>query len=150
MSEIVERFEKKARFEDESEAELIREKLEQFVTSILVEVEKRDKRFRSTLIQSGSVYEGVKVRRPDEFDFMIRIDSLTNKPFFHPCDKGEGYTKLILDEHEWEEFKDDEGFFNPNLLSRFFKRLVNASLSDAKLPDGLAIQRVNQELFTET
>jgi len=150
MSEIVELFEKKARFEDESEAELIREKLEQFVTSILVEVEKRDKRFRSTLIQSGSVYEGVKVRRPDEFDFMIRIDSLTNKPFFHPCDKGEGYTKLILDEHEWEEFKDDEGFFNPNLLSRFFKKLVNASLSDAALPDGLAIQRVNQELFTET
>ena len=111
MSELVERFEKKARFEDESEAELIREKLERFVTDILVEVEKRDKRFQSTLIQSGSVYEGVKVRRPDEFDFMIRIDLLTDKPLFHKCDRGDGYTKLILDEQEWEEFKDDEGFF---------------------------------------
>ena len=50
MAEIVERFEKNARFEDESEAELIREKLEQFVTNILAEVEKRDKRFQSTLI----------------------------------------------------------------------------------------------------
>ena len=39
---------------------------------------------------------------------------------------------------------------DPNLLSRFFKKLVNASLSDAELPDGLVIQRVNQELFTET
>ena len=150
MSEIVERFEKKAIFEDEREAALIREKLERFVANILAEVEKRDKRFQSTLIQSGSVYEGVKVCRPDEFDFMIRIDSLTDKPLFHPCDKGEGYTKLVLDEQEWEDFKDEDGFFNPNLLSRFFKKLVNASLSDAELPEGLAIQRVNRALFKET
>ena len=150
MSEIVEGLEKKARFEDEHEAVLIREKLEQFVANILTAVETRDKRFQSTLIQSGSVYEGAKVRRPDEFDFMIRIDSLTDKPLFHSCDKGEGYTKLLLKEQEWEEFNDDEGFFNPNLLSRFFKKLVNASLSDAELPEGLAIQRVNQEFFKRT
>ena len=45
LAEIVKHFEKQARFEDE--AELIREKLEQFVTNILaiVEVEIRDKRF---------------------------------------------------------------------------------------------------------
>ncbi|KAL9962264.1 hypothetical protein ACROYT_G031349 [Oculina patagonica] len=150
MSEIVEHFERKARFKDESEAEVIREKLEQFVTSILAQVEKRDKRFKSTLVHSGSVYEGVKVRQPDEFDFMIRIDSLTDKPSFHPCDKGEGYTKLVLDEQGWEEFKDVEGFFNPNLLSRYFKKLVNASLNDVELPTGLAIQRVNRRLFDET
>ena len=150
MAEIVERFEKKARFEDESEAELIREKLEQFVTNILAEVKKRDKRFQSTLIKSGSVYEGAKVCQPDEFDFMIRIDSLTDRPIFRPCDKGEGYVKLFLDEQGWEEFKDDEGFFNPHMLSRFFKKLVNASLNDAELPEGLAIQRVGQGLFNET
>ena len=149
MSEIVERFEKKAKFEDDSEAVLIREKLERFVANILAEVEKRDKRFQSTLIQSGSVYEGMKVRRPDEFDFMIRIDSLADKPLFHPCDKGEGYTKLILKEQKWEEFNDGEGFFNPNLLSRFFKKLVNACLSDTELPQGLAIKRVGQDVFNE-
>jgi len=147
MAEIVERFEEKARFKDESEAELIREKLEQFVTNILAEVEKRDKRFRSTLIKSGSVYEGAKVGQPDEFDFMIRIDSLTDKPLFRPCDKGEGYVKLFLAEEEWEEFKDDEGFFNPHMLSRFFKKLVNASLNDAELPEGLAFQRVREEMY---
>ena len=107
---MVERFEEKARFEDESEAELICEKLEQFVTNILSQVEKRDNRFQSTLIKSGSVYEGAKVCRPDEFDFMIRIDSLTDKPLFRPCDKSEGFVKLLLDEEGWEEFKDDEGF----------------------------------------
>ena len=147
MAEIVKHFEKRARFEDESEAELIREKLEQFVANILAEVEKRDKRFQSTLIKSGSVYEGTKVCQPDEFDFMIRIDSLTNKPLFRPCDKGEGYVKLVLDEQEWEEFKDDEGFFNPHTLSRFFKKLVNASLNDADLPKGLTFQRVREEMY---
>ena len=147
MAEIVELFEEKARFKDESEAELIREKLEQFVTNILAEVENRDKRFQSTLIKSGSVYEGAKVCQPDEFDFMIRIDSLTDKPLFRPCDKGEGFVKLFLDEEGWEEFKDDEGFFNPHMLSRFFKKLVNVSLDDAELPEGLAFQRVREEMF---
>ena len=146
----MEHFEEKARFKDEGEAELIREKLERFVINILTEVEKRDKRLQGTLIKSGSVYEGVKVGRPDEFDFMIRIDSLTDKPLFHPCDKGKGYTKLILQEQEWEEFKDDEGFFNPNLLSRFFKKLVNTSLNNAERPKGLVIKRDTQENWNET
>ncbi|KAJ7319459.1 hypothetical protein OS493_036228 [Desmophyllum pertusum] len=150
MSEIVEYFEKKARFQDENEAELIREKLEGLVTNILTQVKKRDKRFQSTLVESGSVYEGVKVRQPDEFDFMIRINSLTNKPSLHSCDKGDGYVKLVLDEHEWEEFKDEEGFFNPNLLSRYFKELVMESLSDAEVPEGLVIQRASPDLFDKS
>ena len=96
------------------------------------------------------MYEGVKVCHPDEFDFMIRIDSLTDKPSFHSCDKGEGYAKLVLDEHGWEEFKDDEGFFNPNLLSRYFKRLAKESLSDAEVPEGLVIQRTNKNLVKQS
>ena len=150
MSEIVEHFEKKARFKDEKEAELIKEKLEELVTNILIQVAKRDRRFQSTLIHCGSVYEEVKVRQPDEFDFMIRIDSLTDKPSFHSCDKGEGYAKLVLEERGWEEFKDDEGFFNPNMLSRKFKKLVNAALTDVELPRGLAIAEVNQSTFDDT
>ena len=147
MSEIVEQFERKARFEDESEAELIRERLETLVTNILTQVEKRDKRFQSTLIKSGSVYEGAKVRQPDEFDFMIRMNSLTDKPSFYSCEKGDGYVKLALNEHGWKEFQDEQGFFSPNLLCRHFKKLVNLSLSDAEVPEGLSIKRASQELL---
>ena len=150
MAEIVDHFERKARFENQSEAELIREKLEQLVNNILTLVEKRDKRFQSTLIKSGSVYEGVKVGKPDEFDFMIRLNSLTDKASFHPWHKGEGYVKLGAidqDEHDWKEFRDEEGFFNPNLLCRHFKKLVNESSSDAEVPDGLQIRRARRELF---
>ena len=147
MSDIFEDFEKRARFEDEDEADLIRQKLEILVGNILKQVEKQDQRFRSTLIQSGSVYEGVKVKKPDEFDFMVKLDSLTNTPLFYPCEKGDGYVKLNLDDDTWKEFKDEHGFFSPNLLCRHFKKLVNGSLSYVEVPEGLSIQRADQELL---
>ena len=150
MSHIVENFEEKANFIDESEAERIREKLEILVSNILTQVEKRDSRFQSTLVKSGSVYEGTKVCEPDEFDFMIRVNSLTNTPFLHPSDKGDGYVKLSLESREWEDFKDTDGFFSPNLLSRFFKRLVSKSLDDIKEPEGLAVFRTRPSLSKET
>ena len=150
MSHIVENFEERAKFIDESEAELIREKLEILVSNILTQVEKRDSRFQSTLVKSGSVYEGTKVCEPDEFDFMIRLNSLTNTPFLHPCDKGDGYVKLSLESREWEDFKDADGFFSPNLLSRFFKRLVSKSLDDIKVPEGLAVFRTRPSLSKAT
>ena len=141
MSYIVERFEEKARFINESEAGLIREKLEILVSNIITQVEKHDSRFQSTLVKSGSVYEGTKVREPNEFDFMIQMDSLSNTPLLRPCDKGDGYVKLSLESREWEGFRDADGFFSPNLLSRFFKQLVNKSLNDIKIPEGLAVRR---------
>ena len=147
MSDIFEDFEKRARFEDEDEADLIRQKLEILVGNILKQVEKQDQRFRSTLIKSGSVYEGVKVKKPDEFDFMVKLDSLTNTPLFYPCEKGDGYVKLNLDDDTWKEFKDEHGFFSPNLLCRHFKKLVNGSLSYVEIPEGLSIRRADQELL---
>ena len=147
MSDIFEDFEKRARFKDKNEADLIRQNLEILVGNILEQVEKQDQRFGSTLIKSGSVYEDVKVKNPDEFDFMVKLDSLTNTPLFYPCEKGDGYVKLSLDDDTWKEFKDEDGFFSPNLLCRHFKKLVNGSLSNVEVPEGLSIQRADQELL---
>lgn len=36
------------------------------------------------------------------------------------------------------------------MLSRFFKKLVNASLSVAELPEGLTIKRIGHKVFNET
>lgn len=147
MHRIIEDFNQKASFKDENEANVIRQRLERFVNNVLAEVEKRDERFQTSLIQSGSVYEGVKVHKPDEFDFMIRINSLSNKPFFLPCDKGDGYVKLVTEDDEWIDFKDDEGFFNPNKLCRHFKKLINESLNFAEVPEGLNIMTTDDTLL---
>ena len=42
--------------------------------------------------------------------------------------------------------RDADGFFSPNLLSRFFKQLVNKSLNDIKIPEGLAVRRTRPSL----
>ena len=150
MSEVVEYYHQQAKFKDQNEAVEIRLKLERLVNDILEKVKKRDNRFQSTLIHSGSVYEGVKVHQPDEFDFMIALDDLTNKPRLFTSDKGNGYVKLVLDECGWKEFEDDEGFFSPNLLSLHFKKLVNESLSDVEIPQGLVILQTNRDLLNST
>lgn len=41
MAEIVDRFEKKARFENESEAKLIQQKLDQFITNSTLILERQ-------------------------------------------------------------------------------------------------------------
>ena len=53
MHHIVKTFEEKGRFEDDSEADIIRQKLEMLVSSIQVEVAKLDERFQGDLIKSG-------------------------------------------------------------------------------------------------
>ena len=144
MHQIVENFERNARFKDDNEAEIIRQKLERLVSSIQVQVAKRDKRFQSTLIQIGSVYEGVKVHRPDEFDFKVRIDCLTNKSLLYPCENNPGYLRLGQDDEKWKEFQDEQGFLSPNKLCRHFKRLVNESWRTIDVPEGMAIQELDQ------
>ena len=113
------------------------------VSRIQVQVAKRDKRFE-TLIQIGSVYEGVKVHRPDEFDFKVRIDCLTDKSLLYPCENNPGYLRLAQDDEKWKEFQDEQGFFSPNKLCRHFKRLVNESWSTIDVPEGMTIQEVKQ------
>ena len=144
MHHIVKTFEEKGRFKDESEAEIIRQKLEMLVSGIQVQVAKRDERFQGILIKSGSVYEGVKVHKPDEFDFMVRIDCLTNKPRLSCCEDVPGYVRLSQDDEKWGEFTDEQGFFSPNQLCRHYKRLVNESWSTIDVPEGMAIQEVEQ------
>ena len=115
MSEILENLEAKAKFQDESEAELIRDKLETLINNILADVGKRDPRFQNTLVKSGSVYEETKVCQPNEFDFMVKITPLTDKPLISrsSCAKNDGYVQLFLEEDHWKDFRDREGCFSP-------------------------------------
>jgi len=142
---IIEDFEKKAKFKDEDEALIIRQKLEQLVSSILTEVTNKDGRLESTLLHCGSVYEGVKVIEPNELDFMVRINLLTNKLSLHPCNSADGYVKLKCDDARWRQFHDTEGFFNPNKLVAYFKKLVNESWSAIEVPEGLATKEISPD-----
>ena len=103
-----------------------------------------DERFQSTLIKSGSIYEEVKVHQPDEFDFIVRIDCLTNKLGLSRCENNPGYVRLDQRDEKWREFTDEQGFFSLNKLCRHFKRLVNESCSTIVVPKGMTIQELRQ------
>ena len=147
MSEMLENFEAKAKFQDESEAELIRNKLETLISNILADVGKRDPRFQNTLVKSGSVYEETKVCQPNEFDFMVKITPLTDKPSIKQssCAKTDGYVQLFLEEDHWKDFRDRKGCFSPYLLSRHFKKLIMESIDNVETPEGLSIYRAPQD-----
>ena len=143
----MERFEEKGRLINESEAELIRERLEILVNNIVTQMEKHDSRFQCTLVKSGSVYEGTKVCEPNEFDFMVKITPLTDKPSIlqSSCARDDGYVQLSLEEDQWKYFRDEKGFFSPYLLSRHFKKLIMESICDVETPEGLSIYRAPQD-----
>ena len=55
----------------------IQTSVENFLKALLLEVEKDLPFFKTTLINSGSFYEGTKVGKPDEFDYFVQMDSLS-------------------------------------------------------------------------
>jgi len=59
------------------EISLIQRRVRKVIKAILLEVRRENPFFMTTLINSGSFYEGTKVGRPDEFDFFIQLDAFS-------------------------------------------------------------------------
>ena len=59
------------------EVRLIQSRVRKVIRSILMEVRRENPFFRTTLINSGSFYEGTKVGQPDEFDYLIQLDGFS-------------------------------------------------------------------------
>ena len=53
----------------------IQTSVENVIKALLLEVEKKQPFFKTTLVNSGSFYEGTKVSLPDEFDYLVQLDS---------------------------------------------------------------------------
>ena len=59
------------------EISLIQRRVRKVINAILLEVWRENPFFKTTLINSGSFYEGTKVGKPDEFDFFIQLDAFS-------------------------------------------------------------------------
>ena len=60
------------------EIPLIQRRVRKVINAILLEVWRENTFFKTTLINSGSFYEGTKVGKPDEFDFFIQLDAFSS------------------------------------------------------------------------
>eukprot|EP00795_Rhopilema_esculentum_P007079 gene7079-12719_t len=56
---------------DHEEVKQIEKEIENFIQRVVVCIGEIDPRFKGSVLQSGSWYEGTKVGDPDEFDFML-------------------------------------------------------------------------------
>ncbi|CAH3160018.1 unnamed protein product [Porites lobata] len=55
----------------------IQTSVENFLKALLLEIKKDLPFFKTTLINSGSFYEGTKVGKPDEFDYFVQLDNFS-------------------------------------------------------------------------
>ena len=70
--------ERKGRIPSCADVSLIRRRVRKVIKTILLEVRRENPFFVSTLVNSGSFYEGTKVGKPDEFDFFICLDAFSS------------------------------------------------------------------------
>ena len=66
----------------------IQASVENFLKSLLLDIEKDFPFFKTTLINSGSFYEGTKVGKPDEFDYFVQMDNLSQDIRFEELKHG--------------------------------------------------------------
>ncbi|XP_078603542.1 cyclic GMP-AMP synthase-like receptor 1 [Branchiostoma floridae x Branchiostoma japonicum] len=73
---LIEQLGDRAALQDPEETAAIREAVETTVQALARGVAQRDARFECEVIPSGSFYEGTKIVRADEFDYMLCLKTL--------------------------------------------------------------------------
>ena len=121
----------------DAEVVQIHQETENLIREILQKVADQDRRFRSTLILSGSVREKTKAGLPNEFDFMCNLE------LFSSCCKvtdndtcSPGFARLEgteSDSANIAEFFDSDGCLVPYLVRSKFQQIVRMVMFDAKL-----------------
>ena len=69
--------------------------VENVLKDFLLEVEKENPFLKTTLINSGSFYEGTKVCQPDEFDYFVQLDNFS-EPTDIQFDELPGSTVIVI------------------------------------------------------
>lgn len=116
---------------------------EPIVREILDEVKRKDHRFRALhIFPTGSYYERVKIKEPDEFDLMLIMDNLEldDAPFeeedgFSPPPFG--FTTVMIDmgeERLWQQDRwvNRQGMLNASQVKAVFGRLVREAIMEKR------------------
>lgn len=86
-----------------------------FVQTLLRLVSVEDKRFHSEVLCTGSAFEGYRIGKPDEFDYMCELKSLTNNKCEIVYTDEPGFVRIKVKENfreEWETLLSEDGFLD--------------------------------------
>ncbi|VDI31626.1 Hypothetical predicted protein [Mytilus galloprovincialis] len=122
-----------------SEVDSVTFEVNNLVTSLCTHIGKYDSRFEMSVFPSGSMAEGTKIDRPNEFDFMLCLDKLNDITDIVMADNSmkNGFASLkfkdIPDIDEYLSFTDADGYFLPVLFLRLFSEYLKRALNEPHL-----------------
>ena len=139
----LQRLYEKAEFNREhKEVKKIEKRIRSLVDEISAHIGREDPLFKNFVIPSGSFYEDLKVEGPDEFDFMICLEELSNpgvcvtkditmRPVPDP-----GYVDVQMSNEDyrnrWQSYISRRGNLKPDVLLRRFKQLIEEAIDKRK------------------
>ena len=88
-----------------------------------------DKRFNCEVLRTGSAFEGYRIGKPDEFDFMCELKSLSDGRCEILETEEPGFVRVRVREacrEEWKMFLSEEGFLDAIKLKCFLAKALNA------------------------
>lgn len=107
-----------------------------FVELICHQIEKYDSRFAMSIFQSGSSAEKTKVNAPDEFDFVLCLDKISEFCIVEERTQSRG-NRMKVKEFEGHadflEFFDDTGTFITPTVFMYFHRYLKRALHEPNL-----------------
>ena len=105
----------------------IQTSVEKFVNAVLLGVEKKLPFYKTTLVNSGSFYEGTKVGKPDEFDYFVQLDNFSRPKDILYEELAHCMVIVIPSEAAVKRFRK----FNPNCFHFEWKREVKSPFVEA-------------------
>ena len=106
----------------------IQSSVEKFVKALLLGVEKKLPFYKTTLVNSGSFYEGTKVGKPDEFDYFVQLDNFSRPKDILYEELAHCMVIVIPSEAAFKKFRK----FNPDGFHDFkWKREVKSPFVEA-------------------
>ena len=131
----------------------VAEVVEAFVRRILQRVGEMDSRFSSTLLRGGSFYDGVKIGRPDEFDFTAKIEKLCSvdglegrfstrkKGFVYLVVKNsesmQDFKEFVIQAEEDDALEKGDQILSVRKIENYFSELVDKALRSIDIPRAL-------------
>ena len=92
----------------------IQTSVERFLKVLLLAAEKELPFYKTTLVESGSFYEGTKVGRPDEFDYFVQLDNLSRPEEIRFEELSHCMVAVIPSDSAFEKITKTQEEYNPS------------------------------------